>query len=43
MHSGRHDVVQFGIAADKDGSGCTRIAPSPAALIFSTVSADIDW
>ena len=26
MHSGRHDVVQFGIAADKDGGGCTRIA-----------------
>ena len=22
MHSGRHDVVQFGIAADKDGGGC---------------------
>lgn len=28
MHSGRHDVVQFEIAADKDGGGCTRIAPS---------------
>lgn len=28
MHSGRHDAVQFGIAAYKDGGGCTRIAPS---------------
>ena len=28
MNSGRHDVVQFVIAADKDGGGCTRIAPS---------------
>ncbi len=28
MDSGRHDVVQFVIAADKDGGGCTRIAPS---------------
>ena len=26
MHSGRHEVGQFGIAADKDGGGCTRVA-----------------
>lgn len=28
MHSRGHDVVRFGIEADKDRGGCTRIAPS---------------
>ena len=27
VDNGRHDVVQFAISADKDGGGCTRIAP----------------
>lgn len=27
VDNGRHGVVQFAIAADKDGGGCTRIAP----------------
>ena len=35
MHGGRHDVVQFGIAADKDGGGCTRVAHYFATQIFS--------
>ena len=41
MHSGRHDVVQFWIAADKDGGSCTRMAHCSAVLIFSTIAAKV--
>lgn len=45
MHSGCHDVVQFGITADKD-RGWRRLHANrafSAAQMFSSISADMDW